>query len=61
MNFKEVEKILLKDGWVFLKSRGSHRFYTHPIKKGKITIPFHGGKDLAPKTLNTILKQAGLK
>ncbi|MEE3402523.1 MAG: type II toxin-antitoxin system HicA family toxin [Acutalibacteraceae bacterium] len=40
--------------------RGSHHQYTHPQKKGKVTIPNHKG-DLDMKTVNSILKQAGLK
>ena len=56
----EMEKIILADGWVFKNQIGSHRHYIHPIKKGKVTIPFHG-KDLPKGTENSILKQAGLK
>lgn len=37
MRFKEVEKLILADGWVFKSSRGSHRQYVHPSKKGKAT------------------------
>ena len=39
----------------------THRNYTHPIKSGKVTIPFHQGKELNKKTENSIRKQAGLK
>ena len=60
MRFREVEKILLNDGWVFKSARGSHNQYIHPVKKGKVTIPNHRG-DLDMKTVNSILKQAGLK
>ena len=41
MKAKEAEKILLDDGWYFVKQVGSHRHYKHPIKTGKVTIPFH--------------------
>ena len=60
MRFREIEKILLKDGWVLKNVKGYHNQYTHPVKKGKVTIPNHGG-DLNIKTVNSILKQAGLK
>lgn len=59
MRFKEVEKLILADGWVFKSSRGSHRQYVHPTKKGKVTIPFHTG-DLDARTVKSILKQAGI-
>ncbi|SPF40401.1 hypothetical protein SBF1_2200004 [Candidatus Desulfosporosinus infrequens] len=39
---------------------GSHIQLKHPTKTGKVTVPNHKG-DLAPGTLNSILKQAGLK
>lgn len=57
---KEMERIILADGWVFKSQEGSHKHYTHPTKTGKVTIPFHG-KDLTKGTENSILKQAGLK
>ena len=60
MRFKEVERILKTDGWQYKNSRGSHNYYIHPTKPGKITIPNHSG-DIDPGTLKSILKQAGLK
>ncbi len=57
---KDMERIILADGWVFKRQVGSHRHYVHPQKKGKVTIPFHT-KDLAIGTELSILKQAGLK
>lgn len=60
MKFKEIEKIVLDDGWYFIRSVGSHFHYKHPVKKGKVTIPFHGSKDLPIRTVKSIYKQAGL-
>ncbi len=60
MRFRELEKILLADGWMLKGSKGSHNQYIHPTKPGKVTIPNHRG-DLNIKTVNTILKQAGIK
>lgn len=57
---KEMERIILADGWVFKAQVGSHRQYTHPTKPGKVTIPFHA-KDLGKMVESSILKQAGLK
>jgi predicted RNA binding protein YcfA (HicA-like mRNA interferase family) len=42
-------------------TRGSHRQYKHPFKPGRVTIAGNTGDDLAPGTLNSILKQTGLK
>ncbi|WP_367279205.1 type II toxin-antitoxin system HicA family toxin [Methanosarcina sp.] len=42
-------------------TKGSHRQYKHPAKPGRVKIAGHSGDDLAPGTLNSILKQAQLK
>ncbi|MGH7951747.1 MAG: type II toxin-antitoxin system HicA family toxin [Limisphaerales bacterium] len=44
-----------------MRTRGSHRQYHHATKPGTVTVAGHPGQDLHPKTLNSILKQAGLK
>lgn len=59
MRFREVEKMILADGWYQVKQKGSHHQYRHPTKPGKVTIPEHGG-DINPDTVKSILKQAGL-
>lgn len=59
MRFREVEKILLADGWYEVAQKGSHHQYNHPTKKGKVTIPEHGG-DLDPRTVKSIKRQAGI-
>lgn len=53
--------MLHKDGWYEVDQDGSHKQLKHPTKPGKITVAVHSGKDIAPGTLNNILKQAGLK
>ena len=44
-----------------VKQRGSHRQFKHPTKPGRVTIAGNLGDELATGTLNSILKQAGLK
>jgi predicted RNA binding protein YcfA (HicA-like mRNA interferase family) len=58
---RDILKLLEDDGWLLVRTKGSHRQYKHPSKLGLVTIPGHMGDDLAPGTLNSILKQAGLK
>ncbi|UTC61654.1 type II toxin-antitoxin system HicA family toxin [Treponema sp. OMZ 787] len=60
MTAKEVLKLLKQNGWYICETKGSHYQLKHLKIKGKITIPFHAG-DLKAGTLNSILKQAGLK
>ncbi|MCB0196418.1 MAG: type II toxin-antitoxin system HicA family toxin [Anaerolineae bacterium] len=61
MKVKEVTRLIKKDGWYLVRIRGSHRQYKHPTKKGLVTIAGKPSDDLAPGTLNSIRKQAGLK
>jgi predicted RNA binding protein YcfA (HicA-like mRNA interferase family) len=50
-----------RNGWHLDRTRGSHRQFKHPIKPGLVTVPGKMGDELAPGTLNSILKQAELK
>jgi predicted RNA binding protein YcfA (HicA-like mRNA interferase family) len=61
MKVNELLIMLKNDGWYLAATRGSHRQFKHPIKSGRVTIPGKPGDDLAPGTLNSILKQAKLK
>ncbi|MFM0201013.1 type II toxin-antitoxin system HicA family toxin [Paraburkholderia fungorum] len=60
MNSAEVVKLIQADGWRLIRISGSHHPFRHAVKAGLVTIP-HPKKDLPPGTLNSILKQAGLK
>jgi predicted RNA binding protein YcfA (HicA-like mRNA interferase family) len=61
MKVREVIKLIEEDGWFLVATRGSHRQYKHATKAGRVTIAGKQSDDLAPGTLNSILKQAGLK
>ncbi len=61
MKVKNAIKLIQKDGWYLHVQEGSHRQFKHPRKKGRVTIAGKLNDDLAPGTLNSILKQAGLK
>ena len=61
MKVRDDIKAIEADGWAFVAQRGSHRQYKHPGKPGRVTIAGHPGDDTAAGTLNSILKQAGLK
>jgi predicted RNA binding protein YcfA (HicA-like mRNA interferase family) len=58
---REAIRIIEQDGWTQVKSRGGHRQFKHPTKPGRVTISGNSGDDVAPGTMNSILKQAGLK
>ena len=57
----EILRVLQSDGWFLVATRGSHRQFKHASKPGRVTVPGKPNDDLAPGTLNSIVKQAGLK
>jgi predicted RNA binding protein YcfA (HicA-like mRNA interferase family) len=61
MKVRELIRVLLEDGWDLVETKGSHRQYKHPSKPGRVTVAGHPSHDIAPGTLSSILKQAGLK
>lgn len=61
MKVREAIRLIETDGWYLARTRGSHRQYKHATKLGRVTIAGKPGDDLAPGTLNSVLKQAGLK
>jgi predicted RNA binding protein YcfA (HicA-like mRNA interferase family) len=52
--------MLKADGWKLVRTVGSHHQFKHPDKPGKVTVP-HPKRDLPRGTVNSVLKQAGLK
>ena len=60
MKVRDVIKMIEEDGWYLVVTRGSHQQYKHPTKPGRVTIAGHLNDDLAPSTLNSVLKQAQL-
>jgi predicted RNA binding protein YcfA (HicA-like mRNA interferase family) len=60
MKVREVIRLIRADGWEQVAQKGSHRQFKHPVKKGRVTVPGHENDTLHPKTLRSILKQAGL-
>ncbi|MDD5601171.1 MAG: type II toxin-antitoxin system HicA family toxin [Actinomycetota bacterium] len=61
MKIREVIKIIKQDGWYRVAQKGSHRQFKHPDKPGRVTIAGSPGDDIGAGTLNSILKQAGIK
>ena len=61
MKVRHLIRLLERDGWVLVRTRGSHRQYKHPEKPGLVTVAGKPSDELAPGTLNSVLKQAGLK
>jgi predicted RNA binding protein YcfA (HicA-like mRNA interferase family) len=58
---KELVAMLEADGWVQVRMKGSHRQFHDPVKPGTVTVAGKPSIEVPPGTLNSALKQAGLK
>jgi predicted RNA binding protein YcfA (HicA-like mRNA interferase family) len=58
---RDLIKLIETDGWRHVRTTGSHRQNKHPTKRGTVTVAGKQGLDVPPGTLNSVLKQAGLK
>ena len=61
MNAKELEKILLKNGWKAVRQVGGHKMFKKDNNPYTIPVSFHSRKEIPIGTLHSILKKAGLK
>ncbi|MBI4126989.1 MAG: type II toxin-antitoxin system HicA family toxin [Deltaproteobacteria bacterium] len=62
MKVRDIIRLIEADGWYLVATKGSHQQYKHSIKPGRVTVAAHSrNADIAPGTLNSILKQAQLK
>ena len=59
-NSGKLIRMLEEDGWVHVATKGSHRQFTHPTKRGRVTVP-HPNKDIPRGTTTSIYRQAGWK
>jgi predicted RNA binding protein YcfA (HicA-like mRNA interferase family) len=58
---RDAIRLIEADGWQLVSIKGSHRQFKHPFKSGRVTIAGKFHMDLHPKTLKSILKQAGIE
>ena len=61
MKVKELIRLIEKDGWHLVRTKGSHHQFHHPRKSGTVTVAGKESVDVPTGTLNSVLKQAGLK
>jgi predicted RNA binding protein YcfA (HicA-like mRNA interferase family) len=58
---REVIRLLERDGWELVVTRGSHRQFKHPQKPGRVTVSGNLGDEMPKGTLASVRRQAGLK
>ncbi|MBV8822697.1 MAG: type II toxin-antitoxin system HicA family toxin [Chloroflexi bacterium] len=57
----QVIRALRRVGWSPYSQHGSHIYLKHPDYPGmRVTVVSHAGEIIKPKTLQSILRQAGL-
>ena len=61
MKVRDLIREIESNGWILSRTSGSHRQYKHPSRQGLVTVSGHPNDDIPPGTLNSIMKQAGLK
>jgi len=61
MKVHELIALIEADGWFQVRTKGSHHQFHHRTKKGTVTVSGKPSVDVPPGTLNSALKQAGLK
>ena len=61
MKVKEILRMIEADGWFMVRRKGSHRQYKYASIRGLVTIAGNLSDEIAKGTLNSILKQSGLK
>ena len=61
MKVRDVIRMIEKDGWYLVGTRGSHRQYHHSVKKGKVTISGRLGAEIKKGTVASVRRQAGVK
>ena len=57
---ERVLRMLHRNGWFIDRQSGSHRVLRHGERRGTVTVPGKLSDTLHPKTLDSILRQAGL-
>jgi len=55
---QEAAAAFAKDGWEFVRQRGSHMIFVKPGSIASLSIPDH--KELAKGTLRSLIRAAGL-
>ena len=62
IKWRDLKRMVEKDRWYLVSTKGSHRKYYHPMKSGMLVLSYHAeGRDVPVGTLKKILKDAGLQ
>ncbi len=58
MDSRQIIRRLQAEGWILVRTKGSHCQFKHPKRPGLVTVP-HARKDFPLGTMRSIMRQAG--
>ncbi|MBM3727739.1 MAG: addiction module toxin, HicA family [Acidobacteria bacterium] len=61
MKVRDLIRLIESDGWVHVRTTGSHRHFKHDRKPHVVTVPGSPGDDIPIGTLKSIFRAAGLE
>jgi predicted RNA binding protein YcfA (HicA-like mRNA interferase family) len=61
MKIRDLIQVVEQNGWRLVRTRGSHRQFKHPTRPGLVTIAGHPADEVHPKTLRSVMIQAGIE
>jgi len=56
----EIIRVLERAGFCIDHVQGSHYQMYHPLNQRRVTVPYHGNRDIPRQVLQFIIKQSGL-
>jgi predicted RNA binding protein YcfA (HicA-like mRNA interferase family) len=59
--FGQIRKASRVNGWMKVRQTGSHEIYRHTARSGIVVVAGRDAEPVAHGTLNSILRQSGLK
>ncbi|MGD1014788.1 MAG: type II toxin-antitoxin system HicA family toxin [Acidimicrobiales bacterium] len=60
MRVRDIIRIIEEDGWVHVRTTGSHRQFHHPVKPGTVTVSGKPSKEIPIVIEISIFRQAGI-
>ncbi|MYE54794.1 MAG: addiction module toxin, HicA family [Chloroflexi bacterium] len=57
---RDAIRLVERDGWYYVRTRGSHRIFHHSVKSGIVVIAGRPGEDVPGGTWHGIMRQAGI-
>ncbi len=57
---REIIRVLRRNGFVLVASKGSHQKWRHAAAEKQVIVPYHSGRELPLGTLKSIIEGSGI-